>query len=232
MKSETGSDIKNNRRERIVLLLGLLFSFALYSITNQLGYLRYSEALILKWPLDDHLPLLPVFVIPYFYWFLQVGFSVILLMATRYGKAYYRVYAVTMISAMIAANLVFIILPTHVPRPELTGEGIFYLLLKTIYRFDQPYNCFPSLHAAIATINAAFCWLVIKDFKIRMGIVQYSIAGFVNFSGWVLICLSTVFTGQHYLPDLLGGILLAAFCLLAAIIANRNRKSFRTADFQ
>lgn len=223
MIKKNNTNSMNNRVERVIWLLVLLFSFSLYSITNQLEFLRLNEIKILKWPLDDHMPLLPVFIIPYLYWYLQVVFSGVMIMLTRWGRIYYRMYAITMILAMVSANIIFVIFPTHVPRPTLAGDGILYLMLGFIYRIDQPYNCFPSLHAAIATINAIFCHLIIRENRASISNATLRFVQFINIIGWILICLATIFTGQHYLPDLAGGIFIAMmFSGLTFIIFRRK----------
>ena len=92
----------------------------------------------------------------------------------------------------------FLVYPTILPRPigEI-GEGFFAWFLRGIYDADAPRNCFPSLHVASPFVAALACWRVHRGVGLAAGL-------------WAsLIALSTVFTKQHYVADVVAGILLA-----------------------
>jgi hypothetical protein len=51
------------------------------------------------------------------------------------------------------AYVVFLLYPTIAPRPEAAaGEGFGAWGLRALYDADPPYNCFPSIHVALATL--------------------------------------------------------------------------------
>lgn len=92
----------------------------------------------------------------------------------------------------------FFLYPTAAPRPiEVTGKGFGVWGLRALYGADPPYNCFPSLHVAHSFVSALACTRVHR----RLGSLALSFAG--------LVALSTVFTKQHYVLDVVTGILLA-----------------------
>ena len=96
------------------------------------------------------------------------------------------------------AYICFLIYPTIAPRPDtVTGEGFAAWGLRFLYEADPPYNCFPSLHVAHSFVSALACWRVHRT----LGFFAVACASFV--------ALSTLFTKQHYVADLLAGILLA-----------------------
>ncbi len=95
--------------------------------------------------------------------------------------------------------LTFILFPVKMIRPELTGDGYSLWLLKKIYNADNGYNCFPSLHVANAFLASFFSF----RFNRTYGAVVYLMA--------FLITISTLFIKQHYILDLVAGILLACF---------------------
>ncbi len=98
----------------------------------------------------------------------------------------------------IAGYACFLIYPTTLPRPmgEL-GTGFFAWFLRGVYEADAPRNCFPSLHVATPFVAALSLW------RAHRGVGRA--AGF-----WaVLIALSTLFTKQHYVADVIAGIFLA-----------------------
>lgn len=98
----------------------------------------------------------------------------------------------------IAGYACFLIYPTMLPRPtgEL-GAGFFAWFLRGIYDADAPRNCFPSLHVATPFVAAFALGRMHRGVGLATG-------------GWAaLIALSTLFTKQHYVADVVAGILLA-----------------------
>jgi membrane-associated phospholipid phosphatase len=85
--------------------------------------------------------------------------------------------------------------------PVVAGPALAYgvdlLALRVAYSIDPPYNCFPSLHVAYAFVSALTCS------RVHRGV------GFVALLWAVLIAVSTVFTKQHYVLDVIGGGLIA-----------------------
>ncbi|HSU84087.1 MAG TPA: phosphatase PAP2 family protein, partial [Thermoanaerobaculia bacterium] len=81
---------------------------------------------------------------------------------------------------------------------EFVGQGFVAWGLRSLYSADPPYNCFPSLHVAHSFVSALACSRVHRGVGIA-GVVCASLVG-----------LSTLFTKQHYVLDVLAGILLAS----------------------
>jgi membrane-associated phospholipid phosphatase len=77
------------------------------------------------------------------------------------------------------------------------GEGFGVWGLRFLYDADPPYNCFPSIHVAHSSVSALACFRVHR----RLGLIAAFCA--------LLVALSTLFTKQHYVADLVAGILLA-----------------------
>ena len=106
------------------------------------------------------------------------------------------------------AYVCFLLYPTVAPRPaQALGEGFAAWGLHLLYSADPPYNCFPSLHVAHSFVSALAC------FRVHRGV---ALSAMVCAS---LVGISTLFTKQHYVLDVLGGVLLAlgaAFVFLRA----------------
>lgn len=99
----------------------------------------------------------------------------------------------------------FVAYPTVTPRPAVVaGDDFFSWALRGIYESDIRYNCFPSLHVAQCFLAALICHRVHRG----TGIVAVIWASFVG--------ISTLYTKQHYVADVIAGILLAgvAYVLL------------------
>lgn len=92
----------------------------------------------------------------------------------------------------------FVFYATVAPRPpKVVGTGFGVWGLRALYSSDPPYNCFPSLHVAHSFVSALACYRVHR----RLGIIAGISATFV--------ALSTLLTKQHYVVDVIAGILLA-----------------------
>lgn len=96
-----------------------------------------------------------------------------------------------------AAYVGFLAYPTVLPRSEPLGEGFFAKSLEVNYSLDPPYNCFPSLHVAWAFVAALTCY------RVHRGV------GLVALVWAAIIGVSTLYTKQHYVVDVIGGIAIA-----------------------
>lgn len=99
---------------------------------------------------------------------------------------------------MIVAYAGFLLYPTAAPRPaSLPVDGFASWVLTIAYAVDPPYGCFPSLHVAYAFVSAFACGRVHRG----VGVVAMLWAG--------LIGVSTLFTKQHYVVDVVAGAIAA-----------------------
>lgn len=149
------------------------------------------------WP-DTKIPFLPVFVIPYVLAYVQwiAGFIMI-------GRES-RDLCDTMLSGELIAKLIsglcFLILPTTILRPEITGSGICDRLTGLIYAVDAADNLFPSIHCLES-------WVVLRGaLKIRKAPGWYMPLMLVS---TLLVFASTVCLKQHVFVDIIGGIAVA-----------------------
>ena len=87
------------------------------------------------------------------------------------------------------------------------GSGFWILFLRIVYRLDDPYNLFPSLHCFIAWL----CWTGIRGN--RQVHVLWRVSALLM---GIIVCISTLTTRQHVILDAAGGILLSELCWLLA----------------
>ena len=100
----------------------------------------------------------------------------------------------------------FVLYPTAAPRPpRVVGEGFAVWGLRALYSSDPPYNCFPSLHVAHSFVSALAAHRVNRG----LGVLATVCAA--------LVALSTLFTKQHYVVDVIGGVVLALVAYLTFI---------------
>lgn len=147
-------------------------------------------------PLDRLIPFVPFFVLFYVLAYLQWGLGYFLTL--RYNRRLcYETLSVNLIAKTVCL-VCFLAFPTVIVRPEVTGGGLWNALVRWIYRVDQPDNLFPSIHCMASWLSFRAVWKVRelpKPVRISNGVLS------------LCVFASTVLIKQHYLPDVLGGIL-------------------------
>lgn len=144
--------------------------------------------------LDQMIPLQPVWAPIYLSYFV---FPFLPLLIMRQEEQIRRTF-LAWLMVWIVGYACFLVYPTTLPRPvgEI-GEGFFAWFLRGVYDGDPPRNCFPSLHVATPFVAALSCWRVHRGVGIAASL-------------WAsLIAVSTLFTKQHYVADVIAGIFLA-----------------------
>jgi hypothetical protein len=149
-------------------------------------------------PIDNMIPFMKVFIIPYVAWYAFI-FIIVVYLFFKDREVYYT----TVISynfGLIAAYITFFFFQTTVPRPEITGSDVLSKMVLSIYGADQPYNCFPSIHVLTSFLMVkALSASKIKN-KLNLGVVWLSA---------VAIIMSTLFVKQHVILDAVSGIVYA-----------------------
>jgi len=189
---------------RGVALATLVLLLAWYGMSLVYTPLNHGpNRIFLRTPLDQAIPVVPVFVIPYISLTPYIAVTMALLLLARVRL--FRSAAAAMIIAWLVSYAFYFFLQSYVARPELAGSDPLTALIRTVYAGDQPYNDFPSLHTSLSTVVAVHWWRVDR----RIGIVA---------GAWtLLIVASTVLIHQHYLADLAAGLILAALASLVGL---------------
>ncbi|HVZ19436.1 MAG TPA: phosphatase PAP2 family protein, partial [Vicinamibacterales bacterium] len=143
--------------------------------------------------LDALIPLSPAWTLVYGSLY---AMALLPLFVIREGPLFRRVMQ-ALLAVMWLAYAGFLLYPTVTPRPPmLTGRGFGTWALGIVYSLDTRYNCFPCLHVAYSVVAALGCYRV----NARVGIVA---------TAWTaLIAISTLYTKQHYVLDVVAGALM------------------------
>lgn len=159
-------------------------------------YLNHGPyRLFLRSPIDQALPVVPLFVVPYVSLqpFIYASLVIFLLFRTRVFES----AVLSMIATFLVSYVFFAFLQTYVDRPVLTGGDVFTKMVGDVYAGDHPFNDFPSLHVSTSTIIAIHWWRFSRRFTWPLIL-------------WAaLIAMSTVMVRQHYVADIAGGLVLA-----------------------
>lgn len=137
--------------------------------------------------------------IPFMGWSIWVYLSQFLLLPAAIVNARpdadrSRVFYAMLLATAVAA-LIFIAFPTELERPQPGLSGLTGLAWTLLHAVDTQFNCFPSLHVALAVLAGIALW--------RRG-------WHVSALAWPgLIALSTLTTRQHVALDIAGGLVLA-----------------------
>ncbi len=182
------------------LLLNLIAFNVLYLLSNALASQQGVQRHIAL-PFESQIPFLQWMIVPY----LSSGLFFCLSFAWVRTADQLRVLSQRLLLATVLAALVFYFYPLQFswPRPAITVAPLA-VLFDFLSVFDRPYNQLPSLHVAFCLIF----WLSLRD-------VVASPVARLMLSIWLLLtALATVFTYQHHVLDILGGLALGLVCLL------------------
>ena len=151
--------------------------------------------------LDDQIPLIPWTVVIYF------GCYVLWIVNYILGCRQERKTAFRFISADFLAKIIcmicFVIFPTTNVRPIISGNTIWDMGMRLLYRMDAADNLFPSIHC----LTSWFCYIAVRENdKIPLWYRRFS-----AFAA-VLVFISTLTTKQHVLIDVVAGVALAEGC--------------------
>lgn len=189
-----------------VVVFYLLLNTIVYDWTGSL----YSSGFHLNTALDTMIPFVPEWAVFYLYLFYPLSaltMAWFALVDYRRGCA----LAFSLILINVVADLVYVVFPvtTDVWRAELLSHPLvgnaFASAMYAHYAKDPSFNCFPSLHAAVATITF-YAWHRYAGLRRSRAVRGISIGMLVVGIG---VVLSTLFVKQHYIADEIAGILLA-----------------------
>jgi len=174
----------------------VLFAAAIYLGTNH--YPVFPPQLLPMTWLDRAIPFLPitiwVYLSEYVYFFLVYFVCKDMVNANKYLYSFFAL--------QVTSALIFMAWPTTYPRelfpisPDML-DSLSYAAFSSLRNIDSPGNCCPSLHVSSVFLSA---FIFIDDQPKK----------FPFFFIWgCAIALSTLTTKQHYIVDVVSGMVLA-----------------------
>ncbi len=205
-----GERAEKDRYFAVSLLLMLLTNRIIFPLGHFLA--RGLPHRDLSLPFDARVPFLPWTVAVYigvFVWWLYVY----RLASHRERREADRFFCALLLGKAVSL-LFFVLLPTTIERPALSGNSLWVFFVRLLYRSDTPDNLFPSVHCLLGWL----CWLVLRG--------KRDVPFALRATGFLLaaaVCASTLTVRQHVLADVIGGIVLAEICwTLCALPALRG----------
>ncbi|MFJ4348848.1 phosphatase PAP2/dual specificity phosphatase family protein [Pseudomonas sp. NPDC089401] len=180
-----------------LVLLGPLF-FISYGLANQLTAGRSDVgSLVFAW--EQHMPLWPWTIIPYWSIDLLYGLSFLLPRTRREMDR----HALALLTAQVLCVACFLLWPLRFTFERPALDGLFGWLFDVLMGFDKPFNQAPSLHITLLVI----LWTMFARHLHRQPWRWLM-------HGWMaLIGLSVLTTWQHHFIDLPTGALAGCLCL-------------------
>lgn len=172
----------------LLFVIVILLASAYFLINQPLGS---THLLVTAW--DEHLPFIPVFIVPYLLFIPIFWLIIIYAYLTDY---HFKTLALALILVYLISYGIYMVFQTYIPRPTVLGQDIFSQLVRIVYADDKPFNAYPSLHAATAALLVTY--LTIFSRKLRWPLIMFG----------VLVILSTLFVKQHVIADAFSGMVL------------------------
>ena len=167
---------------------------------------------IIHTSLDEKIPFLEIFIIPYGLWFVFIAVTVGYFFFTDKTDFY-------KLSAFLCIGMtIFLIFSTIYPNGQILRpttfehDNIFVDLVKQLYRADTPTNIFPSLHV-YNSIGA--CIAIMHSQRLK----EYRWIQYASLVLGGLIILSTMFLKQHSVIDVIGAGAMAVICYQLVYVA-------------
>lgn len=166
--------------------------------------------------LDDYIPFVEYFIVPYLLWFLFVAAAVLYFFFTS-REEFYRLFF-TLAIGMTAFLIVSTIFPNGLDlRPTVfPRDNIFTDMVKAVYAVDTPTNVLPSIHVYN---TLAVCFAISHNETLRkrrlLSRGAYVLAA--------LIILATMFLKQHSVIDVCSASLLACTIYLVVYVPAGKR---------
>lgn len=195
-----------------VFLIGVVFVAVPYFSTNNIAEAYLSTVFDPEIALDRQIPVWNWTILPYA--LLYAFYPATLLLAPKDDRG--RIEMILTIQMMIIVTafccLIFLLLPAEIDMRDQIDWGTMNAwedaLFTLIHSSDNPWNAWPSLHIVHSYILARIMTVWIARRKPSSPIL-WNLALIILWLEWALLALSILTTKQHYLFDLIMGIIVA-----------------------
>ncbi len=175
-----------------ILALTLLGWLVIYFFVNRLQ-VAHDLRLDLGTEWDRKTPYLPFFALVYFSTYIFVVQPFFVLSDARQ----FYLMLVSFVSISVISSLIHATVPSKIERVEqVTTGGVSGWMLDLFQKTCKPYGNFPSMHVGLSVP------VVVTNYMVGGPVI-----GSLTLIWAVLIALSTLFTKQHYVLDVLAGLL-------------------------
>ena len=161
----------------------------------------FTHYSIIHTAVDDMIPFVEVFVLPYYTWFLYVSLTLLFLLLSFEVEDYYKnfIFLATGMTVFLVVSTLF---PNmHHLRPAvMPRDNVFTHLVQIIYNTDSSANLWPSIHV----YNSLGTMIAVHHSK-RCNKVAKIVSDIIGVS----IIFSTLFIKQHSVYDVITAFIMA-----------------------
>lgn len=161
----------------------------------------FTHYSIIHTAVDDVIPFVEVFVLPYYTWFLYVSLTLLFFLFSFEVEDYYKnfIFLATGMTVFLVVSTLF---PNmHHLRPVvMPRDNVFTHLVQIIYSTDSSANLWPSIHV----YNSLGTMIAVHHCK-RCNKTAKIVSDFIGVS----IILSTMFIKQHSVYDVITAFIMA-----------------------
>jgi membrane-associated phospholipid phosphatase len=197
--SSSSYPVETSRGSELNLTVGKRLLLLLLACCIQMIYIPTSNGLSggiePKLPVDVF-PIWPIWVVPYVLCYILWSASTLWVVRKMEDRLFKAFIAACLLTFTIGVST-FIFFPTYVRAGTFVGNDIFTTLLRFIHENWGRYDAFPSGHVYITTLLTLFYSRWYPRYKLLWIVVL------------VIVAFSTLFTGQHYILDVIGGYCIA-----------------------
>lgn len=171
-------------------------------------YLEASDARItlIHTAVDEMIPFISAFIIPYYLWFGFVAVTLIWFMIKDKDGSEFRPLAFSLAVGCTIFLIISAVFPNGTDiRPHILTNGFFDQLVAGLYRTDTSTNIFPSIHV----FNSLVCCAAVL--KSRM-LSNRRLLRVCTVILTISIILATMFLKQHSVIDVCGAFVMFGAC--------------------
>lgn len=143
----------------------------------------------------DVFPVIPIWVVPYYLIYLVWAFGAYWALFKLDARAF-RALIVAALFTVTVGVLTYIFFPTYIDLPTIPGNDLFAVMLRAVQVAGGSHAALPSAHNYLTMLMSAFAMQLYP----RQRPLWIAVVG--------IVALSTLFTGQHYILDVVTGLTL------------------------
>lgn len=199
------------------MLGAVIFNFIIYNGARMLASGFEHHTLLTT--MDNQIPLVSWSI--WIYWGCYLFWVINYYMGTRYDKGNGCRFIGAHYIGETICFVFFVLFPTIMVRPEITGNSISDWIIKLTYQQDEANNLFPSIHCFASWL----CWIgVRKNSFIPKSYRMVSLVIAVS------VCVSTLTVKQHVIADVPAGIILAEVSYLLSLRLEEKMQQRRISE--
>lgn len=191
------------KKDLLWLIAAVVYNFSIYNLGRYLSGAGVHADL--STALDHAIPFVPWMIL--IYWGCYLYWIANYCLGVAWDERGERRMILAHFIGETVCFLTFVLYPTTMVRPQITGDDIWCRLVALTYAVDAADNLLPSIHCFVSWL----CWIGVRGNR-RIP-RWYQAASLVM---TVAVCVSTLTVKQHVIADVAAGIILAEVSWLCA----------------